>query len=196
MRCGMIKTRTLRSRKSRRFGVRTWLRDASGTTAVEFAIISVPFFMSIFGAIGLAMHFFTTSALEHAVDQAARKLRTGQAQTQALTNDQFRQEICDSAFIDCSKVAIHISSDTLWTNVAPASCIDGAGDLAGGTGAGGDPVGDQGGCAGSAYVVTACYEWDLARIIPFLDIKQLNSGSGLIQASAAGRAEPHGFACP
>ncbi len=171
-------------------------KDEQGSTAIEFAMVSIPFLIFIFSSFAIAMHFFTTSALENGVDTAARKLRTGQAQASAMTNEQFKNEICASSFIDCSKLEIHVSGDNSWANVTPATCTDGSGGLASGSGASGGLVGDQGGCAGQAFVVTACYEWDLAKIIPLIDVGSLSSGAGLIQASAAGRSEPHQFACP
>ena len=173
-----------------------WGYDNHGSTAVEFAMVSIPFLMFVFSAFAIAMHFFTTSALEHGLDTAARKLRTGQAQAAGMTNQQFKDEICDSAFLDCNKLQIHVSSNDSWANVSPATCTDGSGNLANGTGTSGGLIGDQGGCAGRAYVITACYEWELAKVIPLLDVGTLANGNGLIQASTAGRSEPHQFACP
>ncbi len=172
-----------------------WRGNRSGTTAVEFAMVSIPLLMFVFATFGISMHFFTTTALEHAVDVAARKLRTGQAQASAMTNAQFKQEICNSGFLDCNKVEVHLSSNDAWSGVSVANCVDGNGDLTASSGASGSPVGDQAGCAGRAFVVTACYEFELAKLIPLLDVGAMGNGAGLIQASSAGRAEPHQFEC-
>ena len=44
---------------------------------------------------------------------------------------------------------------------------------------------------GVAVLVTACYEWDLAKKLPFLLMGDLSNGSALIQASSVFRTEPY-----
>lgn len=196
MRLGMSMARGKKQTPARPSLAARWQRNSHGSVAIEFALVSIPMLMFVFSTFAVAMHFFTTSALEHAVDSASRKLRTGQAQASAMTNQQFRDEICNSAFLDCSKLEIHMSSDDEWTNVSPAACTDAGGNMTSGSGSASGLVGDLAGCAGRAFVVTACYEWELAKIIPLIDVGTLSNGSGLIQASSAGRSEPHQFACP
>jgi Flp pilus assembly protein TadG len=61
--------------KTRRFS-----RSRSGATAIEFAIVA-------YGA---------QASLQNAANAAARLVRTGQAQSGALTQTQFRDQICSS----------------------------------------------------------------------------------------------------
>ena len=57
-----------------------WLRDSRGTTAIEFAMVALPFVLLLFGLLSVSLYFFTTFTLENAVWQAARAIRTGQVQ--------------------------------------------------------------------------------------------------------------------
>ena len=68
----------------RQFSMTFW-RDERGFTAVEFAMVAMPFLMLLFGTIGIGLFFFTTFSLENAVEQASRQIRTGQAQLAGMT---------------------------------------------------------------------------------------------------------------
>ena len=50
-------------------------QDKSGSTAIEFAIVALPFLMMIFGTLAVGLFYFTTFALENAVEQAGRLIR-------------------------------------------------------------------------------------------------------------------------
>lgn len=52
-----------------------------GATAVEFAIIALPFCVLLFGIIELGLVFMVSVTLQNATDSAARHIRTGQFQT-------------------------------------------------------------------------------------------------------------------
>ncbi|MDD7910100.1 pilus assembly protein [Pseudovibrio exalbescens] len=79
-------------------------RAKDGVTAVEFALIAVPLFMIIFAIVELGLLFFAEQALNNATMNAARMIRTGQAQTMNIGADDFRNMICDgTAGLLCSK---------------------------------------------------------------------------------------------
>ncbi len=78
--------------------------DKRGAAAVEFAMISIPFFFLIFGLLEVCMLFIMSTVLEHSVTEASRAIRTGQAQQSSMTDSDFRQIICDKVFglLDCN----------------------------------------------------------------------------------------------
>lgn len=172
--------------------VRTFASDKRGTTALEFGIVAMPFMMFAFGIMGTGLHFFTQNALEHAVETTARKIRTGQAQQGGTTVSQFKQMLVAEAgpMIDIGKLQVQMQTGNQWTDITPGSCVDAAGDAASGTGNDTDTLDQHGGGAGQVVLVTACYEWELAQILSFLQFDQLNNGSGMIQASTTFRTEP------
>ena len=170
-----------------------FLREESGVTALEFAIVAVPFLMFAFGVIGIGLHFFTQNALDHAVSSAARKIRTGQAQKTGTTVAEFKQAVKDAAgpTIDMDKLRIHMITGDNWNEISPPNCLDGTGQQVDGTGNDADAVGDHSGGAGKVVMVTACYEWEMAKIVPFLNLGKMANGSQLIQAATTFRTEPY-----
>lgn len=165
-------------------------RDVSGATAVEFAIVSVPFLFFVFGIIGIGLHFFTTSTLEAAVETASRKILTGQAQTGGLTLGEFKQLVTDQGpgFLKPGKLNLHIQKAPSWAALTPVQCLNGNGALTPPAGNAGDRVDRFSGGAGEVVLVTACYEWDIARV---LGLGNMASGSSLIHAATTFKTEPY-----
>jgi len=167
-----------------------WRRDSSGTTATEFAMVALPFMMLLFGIIAVGLYFFTTFTLENAVEQAARLLRTGQAQQANYTAQQFKNKVCEfvPGHIDCvGKVQVNVLSFPDTTNITPASlptCLNNSRQLSGNT------QYNPGG-ASQVVLVWVCYEWELAAKIPFLHLGDMAGGSRLIQATTVFRTEPY-----
>jgi Flp pilus assembly protein TadG len=166
-------------------------RDENGFTAVEFAMVSMPFLMLLFGTIAVGLFFFTTFSLENAVEKASRQIRTGQAQTAGKTTSQFKADVCALApsFVDCtSNLRVNVVSSASFSGAAGSigSCVDGGGALIP------DPTPTTvPGAAGDVVLVTVCYEWEMTKILPFIDLGNMGSGSRLIQASTTFRTEPY-----
>src|SRR3954470_17604433 len=91
--------------------LRRFKKDEDGGTAVEFAMVSMPFFALLFAIFETALAFLTTQMLETAVSNAARQIYTGQFQQDAKNAGQtpsqlannFRTAVCDNvtALFDC-----------------------------------------------------------------------------------------------
>lgn len=119
-------------------------REKSGATAVEFAIISVPFIGLLFAIFETAFVFFATEAIESGVSEAARQIMTGQTQTANITTaTDFRTKvICPATgkrliptFIDCSKIQVDARGAADFASIdfsRPASykfCLGAPGDI-------------------------------------------------------------------
>ena len=65
-------------------------RDERGATAIEFALLALPFFTLIFAILETSIVFLAGQILDSAVQDASRKIRTGQAQKPATTSTSFR----------------------------------------------------------------------------------------------------------
>jgi Flp pilus assembly protein TadG len=169
---------------------RRWQRDDRGATAIEFAMVAMPFFMFCFGILGVGLHYFSTNSLEHAVEAAARKIRTGQAQNSGMTAGEFKALVCSEASgaIDCSKLRVHVQSGDDWS-ISPKSCLGSDKKLAATAGGSSDKISDSSGEAAKVVLVTACYEWDLATVIPFIELGDMEGGASLIQAATTFRTE-------
>ncbi len=170
--------------------MRRWRSDNKGVTAIEFGIVATPFFMLLFGIIGIGLYFFTTFTIENAVEQASRLLRTGQAQQAAMTDAQFKTKICElvPGHIDCAgKLKVNVKSFDDSDDITPAAlprCLDGGGNLSSAT------QYTPGG-ASKVVLVWVCFEWEFAKSIPFLNFSDMSSGGRLIQATTTFRTEPY-----
>ncbi len=71
------------------------VRDRSGAAAIEFAILSLPLFMLVFGILELAAMFFVDTALDAALHKTARLIRTGQAAEKNTSLADFKAAICE-----------------------------------------------------------------------------------------------------
>ncbi|MBA4013557.1 MAG: hypothetical protein C0481_16970 [Phenylobacterium sp.] len=87
-----------RSANQLRTVIRRFVRSRRGATAVEFALISMPLMMLMFGVLELAMILLVSATLDTATDFAARNIRTGQFQSgqssAPVTQQGFRQLVC------------------------------------------------------------------------------------------------------
>ena len=173
-------------------------RQEEGSTAIEFAIVSTPFLMFIFGLVGVAFYFFIMSSVEKGMDQASRLVRTGQAVTQKMTVDQFKQAICDNAgkWVKCDRLQLfvsniaHTATYSEWASVTPHSCVSQNQTLQSDL-KGSDYIAIYSGAASDVVIVTACYKWDFAARIPFLRLGNMSDGSLMMQSLTAFRSEPY-----
>ncbi len=97
-------------RKTKLF--RRYHKNDDGTTAIEFAILAIPFFALVFGIIELAIVFFIGSTLEHAIATVAREIRTGEFQSTSGNADDFKSAICEamSSVGNCENLRIDVLS--------------------------------------------------------------------------------------
>ena len=70
-------------------------RSERGVAAIEFALIAAPFFFVLFSILEMGTLLFFESRVQNAVLDASRLIRTGQAQAQNMTANQFRTAICN-----------------------------------------------------------------------------------------------------
>jgi len=176
---------------SRRLG--GWRRDEAGATAVEFAMVSTPFLMFIFGLVGLALYFFIMNSVEKGMDEASRLIRTGQAVTAKMTVDQFKQKICSGAgpWVRCNNLQVFVTRFSDWASVTRQSCLDQNGAVVANPAKGSDQIATYSGTASDIVIVTACYKWTFTAHIPFLHLGNMNDKSMMMQTATAFRSEPY-----
>ncbi len=74
-----------------------FVRDRSGTTAIEFTILALPFSMLVFAILESCISFAGQQVMANAADDIARQLRTGQirASDPTFTKESLRTRICE-----------------------------------------------------------------------------------------------------
>ncbi|HVZ15035.1 MAG TPA: TadE/TadG family type IV pilus assembly protein [Bauldia sp.] len=162
-------------------------RDQNGATTVEFALIAVPFFALLFAILETGMAFFAANVLETAVTNAARLIRTGQAQEAGLDGATFKDKICDQLVLmfNCSSgLYVDVETFTDFGSITLAPPVDENGDLKK------DGYVYHAGHGSDIVVVRAFYQWPV--FVPQLgnNLADLGNGMHLLAAAAAFRNEP------
>jgi Flp pilus assembly protein TadG len=92
---------------------RRLLGATGGATAVELAMIGLPFFVLLCSIVELGMMFMTSTTIEAATEAAARQIRTGQLQAGSSDSATgFKTLICNSmSWISTSDCMANMSVD-------------------------------------------------------------------------------------
>lgn len=175
-----------------RRGLRRFRRDQRGTTAVEFALVSLPFFALLFAILETALAFWSQQVLETAVADASRQIYTGQFQQGAVGQtpeqlaERFRTDLCTrvKGLFDCnSMVKVDIATPTDFQSSSAALPIkDGAFDTS--------SFGYSNSRGGQIVVVRAAMEYPTFVSLLNLNQTNLKNRKRLIMAVAAFRNEP------
>jgi hypothetical protein len=151
-------------------------RDDKGVTAIEFAIVGPIFFMGLFTIMETGLMMFTEYVLQTSVQEAARIVRTGQAQEQRLSPSLFKARICDiaSLVMDCNgSLNVYMRAEPNFTALAssvPSYLSIGPADEADSS----TPSHDCG-APSEAVALIATYDWDFT--VPFF-MKFLGNRNG------------------
>lgn len=79
-------------------------RDRSGSTAIEFVMLALPFSMLVFAILESCISFAGQEVMANAADDVARQLRTGQVKAVEVTSDKLKTMIC-------GRLEVIVSSD-------------------------------------------------------------------------------------
>jgi len=93
--------------------IRSFIRGRRGATAVEFALVAVPFLAMMFEILQNGMFVYFSGALDQAAIGAARQIMTGSVQNQSLTAAQFRtQVLCPllPAAMSCNNIVVNLQT--------------------------------------------------------------------------------------
>ena len=86
--------------------------DRTGTTAVEFGLLIVPFMLTLLGVFEVGYTFFMMSALDSAARGSARAVMTGAVSTAGMTASQFRTTIV------CPKLPANFACADVFMNIS------------------------------------------------------------------------------
>ena len=175
-------------------------KDQRGSTAIEFAVIAPIFFFLMFVIAETALIFIAEQVMDNAVYEAARLVRTGQAQKGTwpnpdpdaepapMTAADFREQVCGRmrVFIDCDSPDFYLDVKS-YDNFAAMVITKPVEDD--------ETFQDEGaydfGDAADIVVVRAYYQWPTNKIYGSLSMKNMNNGKRLIGSFAAFRNEPY-----
>jgi Flp pilus assembly protein TadG len=168
--------------------VRRLFRREDGTVAIEFGFVAVPFLALVFAIMETALIFFSGQALETAAADSARLIMTGQAQTQGLTQDTFKNAVCSKVhgLFDCAAgVYVDVRTYASFSNINISNPVDANGNLI-------KDFAYQPGGPGNIVVMRLIYQWPV--FVSLLGLNNLSNMSGsnrLLVATVAFRNEPY-----
>jgi len=180
----------------RRFRIlRRVRRETKGAAGIEFAIIAPVFFMLLWAIFETGLVFFASQTLTHGVLVSSRQIRTGQAHADMMSQNEFRQMVCDEVdyllSCDAGKLYIDVRSFSSFGGVGfPAPLKpDGTFDN---VAMNQFNIGESGNIAGgsSIVLVRVFYVWPLFTPVFGQFFANMAGNNRLLSASAAFKNEP------
>jgi Flp pilus assembly protein TadG len=162
-----------------------FLRDRSGTAALEFALLAIPFIVLLTAIIESTMIFVAQQVLQTATTQAGRLIMTGQAQTQNMTQSKFHDQVCSltAPMFVCGSVYVNVQTFASFQGITtPTPLTNGAPDQTKMVFNPGNP--------GDIELVQVFYNWPVITGLPGLNLATSGS-TRLLKATAVFRNEPY-----
>jgi len=165
--------------------------DRRGATAVEFALVAPVFLYLLIGIVEASLLFFTTTVVDGAVMEAARTIRTGQAQNSGDSLTTFKTALCGIlTTYNCNDMTIDVRTYPSFSSVSiPVLHYNDDGEL----------VDEDGnvyvaeytpGGSGDITVVRVMYSWSF--VTPFIGALFGDTGSGkFLSTTAVFKNEPY-----
>jgi Flp pilus assembly protein TadG len=166
--------------------LRRFRRNRRGSAAVEFALVAPLFFALLFAIIETALVFFAGQFLETVTQDSARMILTGQAQTAAFTQAQFKNNVCGriSVLFDCpGGIYVDVQSYTSFGSVTINDPIDANKNFV-------PNMNYSPGKPGDIVVVRLFYQWPLFVTGLGYNIANLSGSKRLLAATVAFQNEP------
>ena len=180
--------RLARARTVNACTLRRFARREDGAAAVEFAIVAAPFLALMFAIMETALVFFAGQALETAVADSSRLILTGQAQSQGMGADQFKDAVCAkiTGMFNCaSGVSINVQKFSSFASVSMLNPLDQSGQFNNAS------LQYQPGGPGDIVVVQLFYQWPVYVSLLGFNLSDMAGGKRLLAGTAAFRVEPY-----
>ncbi len=162
-------------------------RNEDGATAVEFGLIALPFFALLYGIMQVSLLYMAQEVLETGVHEAARLIRTGQAQANGQDEAALRTLICanTSGLIpNCqSDLILDVRSFPTFQAVALPPPLGGDGEI-------NNATSFSPGVGSEVVIFRAFYAYSLPIPDGITGLSNMTAGRRLLAASASFRNEP------
>jgi Flp pilus assembly protein TadG len=171
--------------------LRVFARDARGVSAIEFGILAFPFFLIIYAILESTFVFVAGRQLDQATQVASRLVRTGEMAVANMTQDAFRQRICDQVklLLTCDKIRIDLKEYKDFGEIPTRKPIsNGALDASGFV--------FERAKAGRKMALRTYYEWPLYADVFNMYLSDLKNGGFLLSSVNVMRVEPFNDKAP
>ncbi|GGE40919.1 pilus biosynthesis protein TadE [Marinicauda pacifica] len=171
--------------KTRTGFIKRFARERSGATAVEFALVALPFFTLIMAIIEIALVFFVGTMMDNALNESAREIRTGRLQTQGGSEESFRDELCRRVAMisDCTLISVDVRTYENFSQTDFSSPIGAGGSF--------DSSGFNFTPGGPSDIVVVRAYYPMKLFLPSIGLANLPGNKRLIASATAFRNEPY-----
>jgi Flp pilus assembly protein TadG len=165
-------------------------RNDNGAVLVEFAFVVIPFIALILASLYTSLIYFSTQALETAVQTSARSIVTGTTQIAGTSQSAYKTQVCNNIpkYMDCSKLYVDVRRATTFASLdlsAPNVTVNASGNV---TNSGSyETIGKS-----EMGMVRIVYVWEAGSGPLGLDLSTTSNGKRLLFATSVFRAEPYG----
>ena len=165
-----------------------FLRRDDGATAVEFALIAVPFLALLLFSIQVTIIFFADQALMTFNESISRNILTGGTQKLGLTQAQFKAQVCAKlpSLFSCNRLYLDVRSATVFSNAntsTPTMTYDASGKVS-------NTFQYDPGGPGSIVVVKMMYLWPVVGTLLGTLSNQANN-NWLVMSTVALKSEQY-----
>lgn len=163
-------------------------RANGGATAIEFAIVAVPFLFMMFSILEIGRLYALSSVLEDATMDAGRQVRTGQMQQQGASAATFKEAVCERMSVfegECdARLTVDVRVMPQFANQTPPNPVNG--ENFSDTGLTYQPGG-----ANDIVLVRTWWRAPLFAPLVTQGLQRLSDGSAVLSAAATFRTEPY-----
>lgn len=162
--------------------------DRRGATAIEFAILAIPFIMLVFAVLETAVSFTAEQVMANATDKLARKIRTGEIKPTTTDQAAFRTMLCSDIAVfvpaGCPNLKFDLQSYAKFSDVPKSIPFTSPGVI--------DASGFKyaPGGAGTINNLRVIYEWPVITDIMKSKLAGLQDGKVLLYTSTTWQNEP------
>ena len=164
--------------------------DCGGAVMLEFAFVAIPFIGLILASLYTSLIFFSSQALETAVQQSARLMITGVPQKAGTSQSAYKTQVCANlpTYMKCSRLFVDVRTSGSFAAMdmsASVPTIDADGNV---TNSGNYAVIPR----GQTGLVRLAYVWQAGRGPNGLDLSNTTGGNRILVATSVFIAEPYG----
>jgi Flp pilus assembly protein TadG len=172
----------------RRKAPKRLLHSRDGASAVEFALLALPFFAIVFATLQTAILLMAQEELETAVEKSGRLVLTGQVLNDGMTQSQFSSNVCSnlSAFFNCNNLMVNMQTADTFSNASPTAptlTYNAQGQVT-------NTWSYQPGNPGSIVVLQVMYQWPVFGSLLGFNLSNLSNGKHLLIATSVFKNEP------
>jgi Flp pilus assembly protein TadG len=162
------------------------IKDRRGATAVEFALVAAPFIAHLIAILETCLVCFAQEVLQTATTESARLIMTGQAQTQNLSSNQYKTDVCNyaAALFTCSAIYVNVQNFTSFSGMTQLNPLQ-SGNF------NSSAMNFSMGGPGDIVLVQVFYQWPIILGPLGFNLSNMNGNSRLLVGTAVFRNEPY-----